>query len=48
MAHSTNSCERLSTNIKLHSSDDFLFSMKIEEVPYPFLGLLRERECWIR
>ena len=37
MAHSTNSCERLSTNIKLDSFDDFLFSVKIEEVHYPFL-----------
>lgn len=44
MAHSTHIYELLSTNINVHSSDDLLFSRKIEEVHYPFLGLLRERE----
>lgn len=44
MAHSANIYEMLSTNVNLHSSDDLLFSMKTEEVHYPFLGLLRKRE----
>lgn len=44
MAHSTNIYEMLSTNVNLHSSGDLLFSMKIEEVHYSFLGLPRERK----
>lgn len=44
MAHSTNIYDMLNTNVNLHSSDDLLFAVKIEEVHYSFLGLLRERK----